>query len=427
MVGSGRLTVLWSVVSPRVSPPEERRLRALSLWWDALPGPILGRAPLGSDIDVDIAIVGAGFTGLWTAYYLLRGAPDLRVAVLEKEVAGFGASGRNGGWCSALFPVGDGALATRFGVSAAQAMRRAMQETVDEVGARAASEAIDCGFAKGGTVVVARTAAQVQRAHDELAESRPLGVEEDDLRWLSRSEARQLIGVTEVLGATFTPHCAVVDPGRLVRGLAEAVERIGGSIYEGTGVIAVRTGGPRGPAMVRTTGACVRADVVITALEGWTPSVSGQRRALLPIYSLMIATERLPDEFWSDAGLANRETFSDHRRLIIYGQRTADGRLAFGGRGAPYQLCVESPSRVRPGPSCPPVAPHRTCRPLSCSEKRKGHTYLGWALGRGSRLVPLCRFRPHDRAGVGRGLRGRRRVYQQPGRADPGRPGARPR
>ena len=181
--------MLWSVVSPCVSPPEERRLRALSLWWDTLPAPISARTALGSDIDVDIAIVGAGFTGLWTAHYLLRGAPGLRVAVVEKEVAGFGASGRNGGWCSALFPVPDGRLATRFGVAPARAMRRAMQQTVDEVGVRAAIEGIDCAFAKGGTVVVARTAAQVQRAHDEVAESRALGLGEEDLRWLSRSEA----------------------------------------------------------------------------------------------------------------------------------------------------------------------------------------------------------------------------------------------
>lgn len=336
--------VLWSVVSPRISSLEERRLRALSLWWDTVPGEIFAREPLRSDIDVDIAIVGAGFTGLWTAYYLLRAAPDLRLVVLEKEVAGFGASGRNGGWCSALFPVPDGRLAARFGVAPARAMRRAMQQTVDEVGQRTASEGIECAFVKGGTVVVARTSAQVHRAHDEVAESRALGLGEEDLRWLSPSEATQKIGVTDVLGATFTPHCAALDPARLVRGLAGVVERLGGAIHEGSEVYAVHPGGTSRPALLRTRGASVRAEVVVRAVEAWTPTLPGQRRALLPIYSLMIATEPLPDAFWSEAGLVHRETFSDHRRLIIYGQRTADGRLAFGGRGAPYHLG----SAVRP-------------------------------------------------------------------------------
>ena len=163
--------VLGSLVSPRVSPSEEGRLRALSLWWDTLPGRLYARCALDGDLDVDVAVVGAGFTGLWTAYYLLRAAPDLRVAVLEKEVAGFGASGRNGGWCSALFAASDERLAREHGAGAARAMREAMQQTVDEVGHRAAAEGIECHFAKGGTIVAARNPAQVQRAQAELVES----------------------------------------------------------------------------------------------------------------------------------------------------------------------------------------------------------------------------------------------------------------
>jgi glycine/D-amino acid oxidase-like deaminating enzyme len=331
-------------MSPRLSPSEERRVRALSLWWDGLPGPIVARRALESDIDVDIAIVGAGLTGLWTAYYLLRASPDLRVAILEKEVAGSGASGRNGGWCSALFPVSDGRLAREHGAGVARAMRRAMQRSVDEVGTCAAAEGIECYFAKGGTVVAARSSAQVERAQAEVAEARGLGFGEDDLRWLMRNEAEQMIWVTGVLGATYTPHCAALDPARLVRGLAEAVEKRGASIYEGTEVGWLQPGSKSTPAVVHAVGASVRAEVVVRALEGWTPSIPSQRRALLPVYSLMIATEPLPDSFWASGGLAGRETFSDHRHLIIYGQRTADGRLAFGGRGAPYHFA----SAVRP-------------------------------------------------------------------------------
>ena len=228
--------VLGSAVATRLNPSRADGPRGLSLWWDSLPGPIERRPGLEANTDVDIAIVGAGFTGLWTAYYLRRAFPGIRVAVLEKELAGFGASGRNGGWCSALFPVSDGRLVREHGAGTARAMRQAMQRAVDEVGGRAAAEGIDCCFAKGGTVMAARTAAQAQRAHTELAESRALGIGEEDLRWLSQGEAEKVVGVSGLLGATYTPHCAALDPARLVRGLAHAVEGLGGSIYEGTEV-----------------------------------------------------------------------------------------------------------------------------------------------------------------------------------------------
>ena len=219
-----------------------------------------------------------------------------------------------------------------------------MQQAVDEVGRAASIEGIDCGFAKGGTVVAARNNAQVQRARAEVAEARSLGFGEEDLRWMTRVEAEEKMRVSGMLGATFTPHCAALDPGRLVRGLANAVERLGGSIYEGTQVFGIEPGTNSKRPLVRTKDALARADVVIRALEGWTPSLPAQRRALLPLYSLMIATEPLSDAFWAEAGLSHRETFSDHRHLIIYGQHTEDGRLAFGGRGAPYHFA----SAVRP-------------------------------------------------------------------------------
>ncbi len=170
----------------QLGPAEQQRLRALSLWWDGLPGPIGARAPVGADLDVDVAVIGAGFTGLWTAYYILSAAPGTRVAVLDKEVAGFGASGRNGGWCSALFPASDSRIARRHGTEAARAMRRAMQHSVDEVGRAAAAAGIDCRFAKGGALVAARNQAQVARATDEITESRALGFGEEHLQWLGR-------------------------------------------------------------------------------------------------------------------------------------------------------------------------------------------------------------------------------------------------
>ena len=285
-----------------------------------------------------MAVVGAGLTGLWTAYYLARADPGLRIAVLERDVAGFGASGRNGGWCSALFAVSEERLDRVGGPGAGSAMRRAMVETVAEVGRVVAAEPIECGFAAGGTVVLARTAVQLQRTRHEVDAARRAGVGEEDLRLLSAEEASAMVGATGVLGGTYTPHCAALDPARLVRGLADVVEARGVAVHERTEVREIR------PGAVLTDRGTVKAPVVVRATEGYTRTLRGESRTLVPVYSLMIATEPLPRSFWDRAGLSRRQTFADHRHLVIYGQRTEDDRMAFGGRGAPYHFA----SSIRP-------------------------------------------------------------------------------
>jgi len=296
------------------------------------------RPVLTQDLQVDVCIVGAGFTGLWTAHALARTDPSLRVAVVEREVAGFGASGRNGGWCSALFATSDAALARQHGGDAMRAMRRAMQETVDVVGATAAGEGIDCHYAKGGSVDLVRSEAQRVRALAEVDQARAFGFGDEDLRWLGRDETRELIGADRVLGATFTPHCAALQPALLARGLADAVERRGVQVYEHTEVLDILPGSPGSRPSVVTRGGVVDAEVVVRATEAWTPTLPRLHRDIVPVYSLMVATEPLGAGFWSSAGLEGRATFADHRHMIIYGQRTADGRMAFGGRGAPYHF-----------------------------------------------------------------------------------------
>jgi glycine/D-amino acid oxidase-like deaminating enzyme len=284
-------------------------------FWLASLGPITPRPALPGDLTADVAIAGGGYTGLWTAYYLARAAPRLRIVVLEAEYCGFGASGRNGGWCSALWPV-----------PVPDAMQDVLNDTVDEVGRVAAAEGIDCHFAKGGTVSLARTPGQLRRLR---ASGRPV---------LDAAAAGAICGASGVLGGTYSPHCAALHPARLVRGLADAAERRGVTIFEGTRVRRIARGA------VTTDRGVVRAGAVVRALEGWTAALPGHRRALVPVYSLMIATEPLPPAVWDRIGLARRETFTDERRLIVYGQRTADDRLAFGGRGAPYHFR----SRIRP-------------------------------------------------------------------------------
>jgi glycine/D-amino acid oxidase-like deaminating enzyme len=303
--------------------------RRLSLWFEQLPGPIASRAALEHDESVDVAIVGAGFTGLWTAYYLHELDPSLRIAVVEAEVAGFGASGRNGGWCSALYPVSIATLAAEAGRDAAIAQYAAMRDTVAEVVRVAAAENIDADIATGGTIVLARSAPQLERAREEAHESAEFGLGID---FLDAQEARRRLNATDVLGATFTPHCAVVQPARLVRGLAEVVEARGVRIYEHTPARRIESGA------VHTDRGNVHAGTVVRATEGYTSQLPGYRRATAPVYSLIIATAPLAEATWREIGLHERETFSDFRHLIIYGQRTADGRMVFGGRGAPYHL-----------------------------------------------------------------------------------------
>ena len=313
-------------------PAADARYRGLSLWHDTVPGTWAPRAPLPGDDAVDVAIVGAGYTGLWTAYHLAGLDPTLRIAVLEREVAGFGASGRNGGWCSALFPASWTRMRRDAGAERVTAMQGALEHSVAEVGRTAAAEGIECGFVQGGTVSLARNAAQLARARAHVADARAHGFGPETLDLAGAEEARRRVAATRTLGAVTSRHCAALDPARLVRGLAEAVERRGVRLYERTPALRVE------PGRVVTSHGTVRADVVLPATEGYTPELPGRRRDLAPVYSLMIATEPLPDAVWDEIGLRDRATFSDERHLTIYGQRTEDGRLAFGGRGAPYHF-----------------------------------------------------------------------------------------
>lgn len=306
-------------------------VRERSLWLDSVPTPLTPRPALAADIDVDVAIVGAGFTGLWTAYYLAGLNPSLRIAVVEREVAGFGASGRNGGWVSG-FIAGDPAVYRR-GSGAANVLR-AEHETfaaITEIGRVVATEGIDCGFAHGGSLTVAYTEPQRQRLQATVAARRARGITEDDFRLLEPGELEQRVRTPGARAATFSPHCASVDPARLVRGLADACERRGVTIYEQSPAEIM-------PGQLRTPGGTVMAPIVVRATESYSVQATGWHRRFLPLYSLMIATEPLPDEVWDDIGWQGGTTIADAHHLFFYAQRTHDGRIAIGGRGAPYRL-----------------------------------------------------------------------------------------
>jgi len=317
---------------------EESSLRSKSLWLEQLDGPLTPRPSLDGDTDVDVAVVGGGYTGLWAAHALLRADPSMRVVVIERHVAGFGASGRNGGWCVGELAGELHGAVELGGHDGGVRMMRAVMDTVDEIGRIVDSEAIDCGFAKGGVIRLARTVPQLERQRDEVGTYRIHGFGADDIDLLDAAEAADRLAATDVLGGIHYAHGARVQPARLVRGLAGAVERLGGRIVEETDVTDVVAGtSTTRPAAVTARGT-VRADVVVRATEGYTRDLPGHRRTLVPLYSLMVATEPLPDALWDTIGLREMETFADDRRMVIYGQRTADGRIAFGGRGAPYRF-----------------------------------------------------------------------------------------
>jgi glycine/D-amino acid oxidase-like deaminating enzyme len=293
---------------------------------------------LDQHLDVDVAIVGGGFTGLWTARELLRRDPSLSIAVLEKEVCGFGASGRNGGWASGLFPVSNAGVIRRYGRDSFDHQRHVLQDAVAELGSSARHDGIDARFIHGGTLTFARSELQVTRLHDEIASARDVGIGVEDVTWIDEADLDRYGRVAGALGAMYSPHCARIDPARLVRGLSDVVGQLGARIFEHSAVTRIIPGQKGRRAEVVTVAANVHADFVVRATEGFTPNLPHERRTVVPLYSLMIATEPQTQDFWDDVGFTNYQTFADDRHMIIYGQRTNDDRIAFGGRGAPYHF-----------------------------------------------------------------------------------------
>jgi glycine/D-amino acid oxidase-like deaminating enzyme len=311
----------------------------VSFWLWSTGEPRQRRPALSGDRTVDVCIVGAGYTGLWTAYYLKRADPSLDVAILEREFAGFGASGRNGGWLSGLFPGSREQLARAHGREAVTRMQHALNETVDEVITVASAENIDAQIVKGGTLRVAVTPAQVARLRESVATDLAFGV--GDVKLLSRDELRERIDVPAATIAAYSPHCARIHPAVLVRGLAEAVERLDVAIFEGTAVTALQ------PREAVSDAGLVKARAVIRATEGFTAGLSDEGRTWLPMNSSMIVTEPLPDEIWSSIGWNGCETLGDSAHVYTYSQRTADGRVAIGGRGIPYRFRSATDDRGR--------------------------------------------------------------------------------
>jgi len=289
-------------------------------------------------MHADVVILGGGYTGLWTALWLKEYDPTLSVVVIEAEHIGFGASSRNGGWVSALMPTSGQRLAHLAGGGAAgeHAAKDALavlRTVVAEFGEVLDQFGIDADYKRAGTFLAARNPLHEQRAHDDVADAKRWGAADSDLMWTPTLTAMRFAQMDQLQGGTFNPHCASIQPAKLVTGVARAAAQRGVKIHEGVRALRHSDTGT-----VMTTAGEITAGVVVRALEAYTPSLEGQRRTIAPVYSLMLATERLEEETLQQIGLPAGITFADYRHLIIYGQRTADNRIAFGGRGAPYHF-----------------------------------------------------------------------------------------
>jgi glycine/D-amino acid oxidase-like deaminating enzyme len=301
----------------------------VSLWWQQLGSPGVTRPPLPGSADADVCIVGGGFTGLWSAYYLKRAQPDLRVVLLESRFVGFGASGRNGGWLTNTVTGGREQYERTHGRESAIEQQRAMNATVDEVIAVTVREGIDADIHKGGELSVARTPAQLERLRAWAAAE--VAWPATDVLLLDADESAARVEVADALGAAWQPHCARIHPAKLVTGLAAAAERLGVVIHEDTTVDEIL------PGEARTARGTIRADHVLRATEGFTPRIRSEHRTWLPMNSSMIATAPIPPEIWDQIGWQGRETLGDQAHVYMYAQRTSDDRIAFGGRGVPYR------------------------------------------------------------------------------------------
>jgi len=278
----------------------------MNLWDATLESKPAERESLKKTEEVDVAIIGAGFTGLWSAFHLLTNNPGLKVAIVEKERVGFGASGRNGGWVSAFYPSEIGA----------DSVIPLLIRSIDEIGSFASEFAPESNFRKGGSLAIARNKGQLKRLKADLGSA----------TLLNQSETLSKVEFNGALGSLFTPNCATIHPGRFVRALADHVEQLGARIYEKSP--ALRNSDHK---VTTHTGALI-ANIVISATEAFAKG----SRERVPLYSLMVATEPISEKIWDEIGLRNGESFAEASHLVTYGQRTVDDRLAVGGRGAPY-------------------------------------------------------------------------------------------
>jgi glycine/D-amino acid oxidase-like deaminating enzyme len=293
--------------------------------------PYVESPPLDGSTKVDVAVVGGGFCGLSTAYYLKRAEPSLRVAVLENEVVGYGASGRNAGFAMTLMGFTLSLTAQRFGKERAKAACEFAHRAVDHIGQMVDAHGIDCDYEKPGLLTVALNPAQAKRLQGEIELGEKLGI--SGLRWLDKADVGGEVLSPTYLGARYEEQCALINPAKYVRGLKEAAQGAGVEVYERTQVTALHDGSilhldtPRG---------IVEAERVVLATNAFSGRFPQLRNKQFPVFTYIILTEPLSAERLHELGWQARQGIEDARNMIHYYRLTADNRILFGGSDARY-------------------------------------------------------------------------------------------
>jgi glycine/D-amino acid oxidase-like deaminating enzyme len=300
-----------------------------SFWLGATP--YRDNPPLEQDIRADVAIVGAGFTGLSTAWYLRQADPSLRVVVLESDVVGFGASGRNAGFVTTVMGMGLTTTALRFGKKKARQAHDFAVRAVRHLGELVEKHGIDCDYEKSGELTVATNPAQVDRLRRAIRLAEELGI--DGMRWLDARELREEVNSSLYLGAKGEDECALVNPAKLARGLKDLAEGAGAEIYEHT---PVETAHLKPRARLETPQGSVRADKVVFATNAYTQRFPRLHSKALPMFTYIVLTEPLTEEQLLPIGWKHRQGIGDARNLIRYYRLTPDNRLLMGGEGVVY-------------------------------------------------------------------------------------------
>lgn len=298
-------------------------------YWIAEAGEPERLDPLGHDTEADVVVIGGGFTGMWTAWNLLQAEPGAKVAVLESDRFGFGPSGRNGGFCDAMW-VSFASLAERFGVEGAIEVGRAANESIAQIGRFAEEQGVDCWFDQSGYLNVSTAPPQDGSWDRNLQAMIDAGI--DDLpRQLDRGQVAGICRSPAFREGLLYREAATVQPARLAFGLREALLEAGAMLFEDSAVVGVEDG--PGGVVAHTELGSVSADTVVFA-GGATMGGTGWPFAgrVTMASSHMVISEPVP-ELLEEIGWTGGEAISDCRSLLNYFRTTPDGRIAFGWGG----------------------------------------------------------------------------------------------
>ena len=311
--------------------------------WHASYGPYEPNPPLAGDVRADVAIVGGGFTGMATAYYLLKAEPRMKVVVLESEVVGFGASGRNGSFAMTVIGLGLDVLVKLKGRERAREGHRYMERAVDTVGTLVEEEKLDCDYMRPGFLRMATSPAYVKKVQHEIELAHSLGM--TGIEWLDRDEARKQVRSDLYIGAWWEPRLALVNPLKLVREMKRVNQGLGAEIYEHSPVTRIE---PGPDFRLRVPGGTVRAERLVFATNAYSHLIPEIRRKQVPAWTYVVATEPLSDAHFAAIGWQNRQGVEDARNLIHYYRITPDNRLLMGGGpvGLSYGDDMERDSNV---------------------------------------------------------------------------------